>query len=302
MGHDHGHHHHRTSADKRRLKIVLVLSLGYMVAEIVGGYLADSLALLADAGHMLADVAALALSLAALWIAERPPTPHRTFGYYRAEILAALANGALLGAISIYIVVEAVGRLTHPHSVQGEVLFIVAFGGLLVNIASLAILHGGAQHSLNMRGAWLHVLADMLGSIGAIAAGLCVWFFDWNWADPVFSIVISLLIIYSGWGLVQESVSILMESAPKGIDVDLVRSAMMGVTGVESVHDLHIWTITSGLHALAAHVVMADGLSQTALLEQLRAVLHDGFGIDHITVQVEPTGFEQCATDSSCDV
>ncbi|HWA98077.1 MAG TPA: cation diffusion facilitator family transporter [Pirellulales bacterium] len=288
----HDHPHGRLSGDKRRLTITLALAASYMVAEFVGGWLADSLALLADAGHMFADVGALALSLVAMWIAGRPPTARRTFGYYRAEILAALTNGALLWAISIFILVEAATRIQTPHEVRGGLMLAIALGGLVVNLIALAVLRGGVDDSLNIRGAWLHVLSDLLGSIGAIAAGVLIWAFGWEWADPVISIVITLLILYSGWGLVQESVAILMESAPRGIDVDQVRDALVALDGVKSVHHLHVWTITSGLHALAAHVIVDVPPPHHDLLEQMRTVLHDRFGLDHITVQIEPEDWQ----------
>ncbi len=272
-----------------------------MLAEVVGGIAADSLALLADAGHMLSDVAAIALSLAALWISERPASAKQTFGYHRAEILAALANGALLGAISIYIVVEAIARFSTPEHVNGELMLIVAVGGLFVNLAAMAILHGGAKDSLNIRGAWLHVMSDVLGSIGAIVAGGLVWAFGWDWSDAVISIVISLLIVWSGWGLLRESVSILMESAPKDIDVDEVRIAMIDVGGVLSVHDLHVWTIGNGLFALAAHVVSTNAPPHGDLLAEFRTLLHERFGIDHITVQIEPEEFGDCECSASVE-
>jgi cobalt-zinc-cadmium efflux system protein len=288
MGHGHDHHHAR-SQSKTRLVLALLLAGGYLVAEVVGGILTNSLALLADAGHMLSDVAALALSLAAIWIAERPADARRTFGYYRAEILAALVNGATLGAISIYIFIEAARRLSEPPEVQGPLMLGIAVGGLVVNLIALAILSGGKEHSLNVRGAWLHVMTDALGSVGAIAAAVLIWLFHWNWADPAISIVIGLLVIYSGWRLVQESVAVLMESAPRGIDVDQVRDAIAGTSGVAAVHDLHVWTITSGFDALSAHVVLADAnLPHGKLLAELRTALHDRFGIDHITIQIEP--------------
>lgn len=288
MGHGHDHHHAR-SQSKTRLVLALLLAGGYLVAEVVGGILTNSLALLADAGHMLSDVAALALSLAALWIAERPADARRTFGYYRAEILAALVNGATLGAISIYIFIEAVRRLAEPPEVQGPLMLGIAAGGLAVNLIALAILSGGKEQSLNVRGAWLHVMTDALGSVGAIAAAVLIWLFHWNWADPAISIVIGLLVIYSGWRLVQESVAVLMESAPRGVDVGQVRDAIVSTSGVAAVHDLHVWTITSGFDALSAHVVLTDAaLPHSALLAELRTTLHDRFGIDHITIQIEP--------------
>ncbi|MBW3542150.1 MAG: cation diffusion facilitator family transporter [Planctomycetes bacterium] len=296
--HDHDHSHGRESArsgNRRRLALVLALSAAYMVAEFVGGLWTNSLALLADAGHMLSDVAALALSFFAVWIAERPAGPRQTYGYYRAEILAALVNGAALVAISAFILLEAWRRLRDPSEVVGPLMTGVAAGGLVVNLAGLWILHGGREASLNVRGAWLHVLADMLGSVGAIAAGVLIWAFRWHWADPAASIAIALLIVYSSWRLLAESVSVLMECAPRGIDVDEVRNAMAAVEGVLGVHDLHVWTITSGLESLSAHVVVEPERRQDAVLTEMRAMLHEKFGIDHITLQIEPPDFEERA-------
>jgi cobalt-zinc-cadmium efflux system protein len=265
-----------------------------MIAEVVGGLLAGSLALLADAGHMLSDVVALGLSLFAIRFARRPPDPRRTFGYYRAEILAALANGATLLAISVYIFIEAFRRFRHPVDVHGAVLMGIAVGGLLVNLAGLWILSGGRGESLNVRGAWLHVLTDALGSVGAIVAGVLVWTLNWNWADPAISVLIGLLVIYSAWSLLKESVAVLMESTPGRIDVDELRDAMRAVPGVQAVHDLHVWTITSGMDSLSAHVVTAaHAAERRALLEELRKVVHERFRIDHVTIQLEPGGFEE---------
>jgi cobalt-zinc-cadmium efflux system protein len=292
MAHDHDPRHGR-SGNRRRLALALGLAAGYTVVEVVGGLLTNSLALLADAGHMFSDVAALGLSLFAAWVAERPPTPRRTYGYYRAEILAALANGATLIAVSLFIFVEAYHRLRHPPEVMGPGMLAVAVGGLAVNLIGLWLLHGGRDESLNVHGAWLHVLTDALGSVGAIVAAGLIWAFGWAWADPVASVLIGLLVIYSSWRLLAESASVLMESAPRGIDVDEVHRAMRAVPGVLSVHDLHVWTITSGLDCLSAHVVADGSHSHAALLKALRDTLHEKFGLDHLTIQIEPEGFEE---------
>ncbi len=276
--------------------MTLVLVLLYMVAEVVGGWLSNSLALLADAGHMLSDAAALALSLFAAWIARRPPTPQRSYGYYRAEILAALVNGAALGAISIWVIVEAYHRLWQPPEVAGPLMMGIAIGGLFVNLIALWLLHSSRDANINMRGAWLHLLGDLLGSIAAVAGGALIWTWGWYWADPLASALISLLIIYSSWGLLKEAIAILMEGTPGHVDLDEVRSVMAGVPGIQAVHDLHVWTITSGMEALSGHVVVEHGRSDPALLSALRAALHERFGIDHITIQVEPPNFDECRT------
>ncbi len=263
----------------------------YMVAEFVGGWLTNSLALLADAGHMLSDVAALSLTVFAAWIAARPAPAHRTYGYYRAEILAALANGAALIALSGWILFQAATRfLTQSPEVGREMLWI-ACGGLAVNLISLWLLHAGRDGNLNVRGAWLHVLSDALGSVATIVAGALVWTLKWHWADAAASAVIALLVIHASWRLLAEAVSVLMESAPRGIDVDDVRAAMAETSGVAEVHDLHVWSITTGLDALSAHVVLRDGHTGPQVLTDLRQTLHQRFGIDHITIQIEPPEF-----------
>jgi cobalt-zinc-cadmium efflux system protein len=290
------HHDHRSHAtrNRRRLAAVLVLAAVYMVAEFVGGLWTRSLALLADAGHMLSDVAALALSFFAVWLSDRPAPAHRTYGYYRAEILAALANGAALAGISIYIAIEAFQRLADPETVLGGTMLLIALGGLVVNLIGLAILHAGRDESLNVRGAWLHVLTDALGSIGAIAAGVLIYFFQWYWVDAVASVLIAMLVLYSAWNLVEEALSVLMENAPSGVDVEQIRRALLQLPGVVDVHDLHVWTITSGLPALSVHVV-TDQRAYESVLRDARATLHAEFGIDHVTVQVEPEEFQERA-------
>jgi cobalt-zinc-cadmium efflux system protein len=304
MGHHHQHDHvhrreaaHSGRADScARLGWTLGLTLGYMVAEIVGGYLADSLSLLADAGHMFSDAAALGLSLFAVWIAQRPPTPQHSYGYYRAEILAALANGATLIAIAIIIFIEAFRRLAAPEEVAGPLMAAIAAGGLVVNLLGLTILNAGKSQNLNMHGAWLHLISDALGSVAALSAGALVWAFGWNWADPAASILIGILVIFSSWNLLKQAIAILMESTPRHLDIDAVRNAMVAAPGICEVHDLHIWTITSGMESLSAHVVLLPGFESHAALDSLRRVLHDRFAIDHITIQVDAAGQEHCRT------
>ncbi len=289
--HHHGHSHgpsHGGNGNSRRLAVTLGLVVVYMVAEVVGGLLSGSLALLADAGHMLSDAAALGLCLFALWIARRPATPRRTWGYHRIEILAALANGVTLVVLAVFILREAVERFRAPAVVDAPVMMAIAAGGLVINLVSLRILSGGKDGSLNVRGAWLHVLTDALGSVQAIAAGVLIQVFGWTWADPVASVLISFLVVYSAWHLLRDTVGVLMEGAPSHIDVDEVRQALMGLGCVRDVHDLHVWTITSGMESLSCHVVVDDGQCYREALTEVRAMLHDRFGIDHLTVQVEP--------------
>ncbi len=282
-----GHSHGGKGTSAKRLALVLALSAAYMFAEFIGGLLSNSLALLADAGHMLSDVGALALALFALWIAQRPPNSRRTYGYARTEILAALVNGATLVGISLYIFVEAFGRLRAPPPVQGAVVVGIAAGGLLINLIALWLLNASKSESLNVRGAWLHVLTDALGSVGAILGGLAVWQFGWAWADPAISILIGLLVIYSSWALLRDSVSVLMEGAPRDVDVDAVRDALTQCPGVTSVHDLHVWTIASGMHSLSAHIMLTGTEPHEEILRRLEHTLHTQFAIRHTTLQLE---------------
>jgi cobalt-zinc-cadmium efflux system protein len=301
-GHHHGHGHGHSSAAARnstRLTITLVLVAVYMVAEVIGAFYTNSLALLADAGHMLSDVGALSLSLFAIWISQKPATPKHTYGYYRTEILAALINGSALVAISIYIFVEAYHRLRDPQPVLGSTVMLIATGGLVVNVTSLWILHKGKDESLNVRGAWLHVLSDLLGTFGVLIGGFLVWQYQWYWADPAVSFAIGTLVIFASWHLVKESVGVLLEGTPAHIDLTALRDGMMQVEGVLGVHDLHVWTITSGMDAMSGHVVVPEdwgGRSQGEILADLHKLLHDHFGIHHATIQTEPPDFPEHET------
>jgi len=285
--HHHSHGRERRSTNQRRLTAILVLVLLYMAAEVIGGLLSGSLALLADAGHMLSDAGSLGLALFAMWLANRPSGSQHTYGYYRTEILAALVNGATLVAISILIFIEACQRLMNPPEVQPGVMMAVASGGLVVNLVGLWLLQEGRGKSLNMQGAWLHVLADTLGSFQAIAAAALIWAFGWHWADPLASIVIGVLIIFSSWTVLKESVAVLMESSPLHIDVDEVLEALRDVQGAAGVHDLHIWTITSGMVALSAHVQPDSECDRDDLLKHLSDTLKHRFAISHVTIQIE---------------
>lgn len=299
MGHDHAHAH-AAGGDRpdqrRRLGAVLVLVVLYMGAEVAGGIASGSLALLADAGHMLSDAAALALALVAVALATRPSSARQTFGWYRVEILAALVNGVVLGVIAIGICWEAIERLGRPRPVQGELMLGIAAGGLVINLLGLWILSAGRDANLNLRGAWLHVLSDALGSVGAMISGGLILAFGWTWADPAASILIALLVIHSAWLLLRETVGVLMMAAPQHLDVEAIQAALCEVPGVSAVHDLHVWTITSGLDNLSGHVVAAPDQSYPELLTTVRDLLHERFGIDHVTIQIEPEGFEEQAT------
>lgn len=266
-----------------------------MVVEAVGGWLSGSLALIADAGHMLTDAGALGLSLATAWIARRPATARKTFGYLRLEILAALVNGAVLLVLAGWVVVEAVRRLRSPAPVEADLFLAIAAVGLVVNLAGLWILHGAHHGSLNVRGAYLHVLGDALGSVGAIGAALVIKFTGWLPADPLISIVLSLMILAGAWRLVRESVDILLEAVPAHVDLAAVRDGMLAVPGVHAVHDLHVWTVTSGMVAMSGHVVVPDLASHPATLSRLQERLRDQ-GIAHATIQLEVEG--DCAGES----
>ncbi len=288
MSDDHKKEHaHSHGSNRRRLTAVLALTFAYMLAEAIGGFLTNSLALLSDAGHMLADVASLILALLALWFAARPVTTRKTYGYYRMEILAALANGAALVVISLLISYEAFHRIKSPESVKGFEVMLIAIGGLAVNAVSAYVLHSASRENLNMRGAFLHVTGDALGSVGAIVAGVLIWKWGWVLADPVISVAMCLLIIFSSWQLIRESVNVLLEGTPSHIDIRAVVEAMHMVRGVTDVHDLHVWTISSGKEALSAHVTIEPGVTHRTALEALREQLRAGFNIGHVTIQIE---------------
>lgn len=290
MGHHHHDHHTpatEAAGNRRRLAIALGLTATYMVAEIVGGLLANSLALLADAGHMFSDAAALGLSLVAVMLAQRPATSERTYGFHRAEILAALTNGAALLALAVLIGREAWERLSEPPDVHGGLMLAVAAGGLVINLANLMILSGGRKQNLNVRGAWLHVMADTLGSIGAITAGAVIYFFDWRWADPVASFVIASLVLFSAWGLIRETLDVLMEGVPKGISVDEITEALNELPGVLDTHDLHVWSLTSGKNIATTHLVILEGADHQGIIDAANRTLANRFSIQHATIQVE---------------
>jgi cobalt-zinc-cadmium efflux system protein len=289
-GHAHSHEHghsHGAMSNKRRLALVLALTVAYMLAEAIGGFLTNSLALISDAGHMLTDIAALLLAMLALWFAGRPVTHQKTYGYYRMEILAALANGVALVAISILIFYEGLIRLRHPEGVRGLEVMVIASGGLIVNGISAWLLHAGSEESLNMRGAFLHVLSDALGSIGAIIAGALIWKKGLLIADPLVSLAMCVLIIYGSWQLIRDAVNILLEGTPSHIDTAAVIASMHDVECVSEVHDLHIWTISSGKDALSAHVKMEPGASYKTVLAALQERLRSEFNIGHLTIQIE---------------
>lgn len=301
----HSHNHRPSSESWRRLNVVLVLTAIYMVAEVLAGWWTGSLALMADAGHMFTDVAALILALTAVWFGSRPATSSKTFGYYRLEIIAALINGVALIVISLLIFYGAYERWAAPPHVRSGPMIVVATGGLIINLVCAWILHSKDEVDLNMRGAWLHVMGDALGSVAAICAGACIALFGWYTADPLFSVVIGILIIWGSLRLIRESTNVLLEGTPAHINLAAVENAILDTTGVDNVHDLHVWTITSGREALSAHVIHAHKISQPDLLRELRTKLHDQFGVDHLTIQMETPDFEDetfhfCHAGTAC--
>ena len=273
--------------ETRRLQWALAISSMYFFAELIAGFLANSLALLSDAGHMLSDIGALSLSLFAFRMARRPATLHSTYGYHRFEILAALFNGLTLWLIVGIIFAAAYSRLSHPPEIASFGMMVVAILGLLVNLAAAMILHGGHHHNLNLRGAFLHVVSDAVGSVGAIVAGVIMLTTGWYLADPVISIFISVLILFSSWSLVKDSLSVLMQTVPKGIRLEDVRRTIEAVDGVSAVHDLHIWAVTSDIFTLSAHAVVANGGDFHEVLNGIEDTLKVQFNIEHTTIQLE---------------
>jgi cobalt-zinc-cadmium efflux system protein len=284
MAHTHDHAH---ASSRRALALALALTASYTVVEVVGGLLTGSLALLADAVHMLSDNVALALALLAVWLGGRPATPERTFGYRRAEVLAALANGVTLVALSIWIFYAAISRLDDPPEVPGGWILAIALAGVAVNLASGAILYRARSGSLNVEAAFRHVVADLLGSLAVIAAALTILLTGRYGADAVVSILLGILILASSWTILRDSTGILLEAAPRNVDTRAVGQRLAGAPGVIDVHDLHIWTITSGFPALSAHVLVGRGEDCHARRRELETILAREFGIEHSTLQVE---------------
>ncbi|MFE1951448.1 MULTISPECIES: cation diffusion facilitator family transporter [Streptomyces] len=298
-GHSHDHGHGPTTgtaaaAHRGRLRIALGITLTVMVVEIVGGIVADSLALVADAAHMATDALGLAMALLAIHFANRPATEQRTFGYARAEILAALANCLLLLGVGGYVLVEAVQRFVEPADTAGGLTIVFGLIGLVANMISLSLLVKGQQESLNVRGAFLEVAADALGSLAVLISATIILTTGWQAADPIASLVIGLMIVPRTVKLLRETLNVLLESAPKGVDMAEVRAHILALPGVEDVHDLHAWTITSGMPVLSAHVVVSQDVLSTIgnekMLHELQGCLGDHFDVEHCTFQLEPTG------------
>jgi cobalt-zinc-cadmium efflux system protein len=311
---EHAHHHIHAEPDsgnsRTRLAIALFVTAGYMIVEAAGGYLFNSLALLADSGHMLSDVMALGLSWLALHIGQRSPTDRHTFGFKRTEILAALMNGVALWVIVGLLFYEAVRRFFNPPAVEGTGMLIVASVGLAVNLLIAALLFRARGENLNIKSAFIHVIADALGSAGAILAAVVILATGLNWVDPLVSVLIGFLILFSSWELLKESVHILMEGVPAGMQISDIEHTLLEQQGVCCVYDLHVWSITSNRHALSAHVVLSDLTEdRNQVLKRLNTVLNEEFDIDHTTIQIE-TSHEMryeaegvtCRAGTSCSV
>ncbi len=290
--HHHHHNHIHDCSNLKNLKLVLILTAVYMIAEFIGGYFTNSLALMADAGHMLGDVISLAMAFGAIYLATKKTSVTKTFGYYRAEILAAFLNGLTLVLISAMIFYEAYHRLINIREVQGLTMLLIAFGGLVINIIGAKLLHSGAKENLNVKGAFLHILADLLGSIGAILAGCLIYFFNIYIADPIISFVIAGLILTSSIGIIKSTIDILMEGVPSNIDIKEVQEHLEEIENVKEVHDLHIWCINSNTVSLSVHLT-ADMENAHQILCSAKKLLKEHFDISHSTIQIEPINFEE---------
>jgi len=295
----HSHHHDHRAGGRRALGWTLALTASFMAVEFIGGWLSGSLALVSDAGHMLTDALALGLSLLAIKFAAAPANGKKTYGFYRLEILAALVNGVVLIVLSGYICYEAYQRLCSPAEIKSGLMIVVALAGLLVNLAGFFILRASSEQSLNVRGAFLHVVGDLLSSAAVVAGGLAIRFTGWVVIDPILSILIAMVILKGAYDLVRESVDILLEATPKGLEAIEVEQALRSVAGVRGVHHLHIWSLTSGIHALSAHIEINDQMTSQSdiLLRKINHLLEERFGIAHSTIQFE---CQRCA-DAVCN-
>lgn len=293
---NHSKHEHSISRDgnKTALIIALAITSGIMIMEFVGGLITNSLALLSDAGHMLSDSSSLLLSLIAFWFAGKPPSPSKTYGYYRFEILAAFFNGLTLFFMAGWIVYEAYERIVEPPTVSSGTMILIAFIGLVANIVSAFFLmkKGNVEGNINIKSAYLHVIGDALGSVGAVIAGILMWFFEWYIADPIISIIVAMLILKSAWSVLKSSIHILMEGVPITIDQKEVKETLLSIEGVRDIHDLHIWTITSGLDSLTCHLLIEDNQDEQHILQQAIQLIESKFSITHTTLQVEKSDLQ----------
>jgi cobalt-zinc-cadmium efflux system protein len=297
MAHDHDHNaaYRAGARHQGRLGLALVLTIAFLVVQVITGLVTGSLALLSDAGHMATDALGLSMALIAIHLASRDSHEHqRTFGLYRLEILAALANAVLLFVVAIYVLVEAVRRLSDPPEIASGVVLVVGIVGLAVNIVAFRLLRPGASESLNVKGAYLEVVADMLGSVGVIVAAIVMWLTDWWWVDPVIGAAIGVFILPRGWRLGREAVRILVQAAPAGTDLEAIDADLRAIPGVVDVHDLHVWTLTSEMEVATAHVMVAAGTDSHAVLDEARAVLTERHHLPHATLQIEPDDHKGC--------
>ncbi|MCY9662321.1 cation diffusion facilitator family transporter [Paenibacillus chondroitinus] len=294
--HNHGHGlgHSHAPNNKKGLAIALIITSGIMFVEFFGGLITNSLALLSDSGHMLSDAVSLALSLVAMWFANRPASPRKSFGYYRFEILAALFNGLALFIIAAFIIKEAIARFFDPPTVSSGSMILIALVGLLANLLSVWALmrQSDVKDNINVRSAYLHVIGDALGSVGAILAGLLMLFFGWYIADPIISVIVSVLILKSAWGVIRTAIHILMEGTPVTIDTDLVKKTLESIDGVINVHDMHVWTITSGLDSLSCHILIDDSKDSQTILQSAIHEIEKKFKIQHTTFQIETSNIQ----------
>jgi cobalt-zinc-cadmium efflux system protein len=291
----HGHHHHGShhlsielsTRHFRVLQAVFGLTCIYLVIEVAGGLLSGSLALLADGFHMFADAAGIGLSLFAAWLAHKPAPPQRTFGYQRVEILAAFFNALFLIGMSGFILYESFQRFQTPEPIKAGLMLPIAVGGLLVNLVAAKLLHADHEHNLNIKGAYLHVLGDLLGSVGAIVAGLVILFLGWRWADPLISCLISVLIAFSAFGLLKEAINVLLEGCPTHIDIEEIRQEILDFEGVQAIHNLHVWNINLQQALLTAHLEVTPEAFTGETLNRVQATLKEKFGLTHVTLQME---------------
>lgn len=293
MGHSHhhDHHHHHGNANKKTLTIAFFIIFSFMIVEVIGGFISNSLALLSDAGHMLSDAISLGVGVVAFILGEKVANYNKTFGYKRFEILAAVFNGVTLILIALFIFYEAIERLRTPVGITSTTMLLIAIIGLAINIIVAWILMrgGDTKENLNVRAAFLHVIGDMLGSVGAIVAALCVMFFEWNWADPIASVIVAFLVFISGIRVTRDSLHILMEGTPKNVNMDDIIKTFKDTPGIIDIHDLHVWSITSGMNALSCHIVVEDTITLSDSQKMLKKIEHDLLHLDigHVTVQVE---------------
>jgi cobalt-zinc-cadmium efflux system protein len=286
----HGSHRHSAAgASRGRLLVVLALVVSYLAVEVVGSLLTNSLALLADAGHMLTDAVGVSLALLAIYFAARPASSSKSYGYYRLEILAAVANAVLLFGVAAYILFEAYQRFTDPPTVVSLPMLAIAGVGLVVNFVSMRLLASGAERSLNVRGAYLEVMGDFLGSVAVLVAAVVMLLTGWAYADPIASVLIAVLILPRAWALVREAVDVLLQATPRGIDLDEVRAHLLRAEGVADAHDLHAWALTSGMNVVSAHIIVEPGANPASVLDEVCACLSDDFDMEHSTIQLETT-------------